>query len=111
MVRLVAEGPEPNGDAKERPMPDPSAMTIRETAVAANVPAIAALQENVLVASGITSRSIMAVSVISFLPCRRRLRWEAFGGASEQFPRHSTAMPIASSWQRGTICSPADCSC
>jgi hypothetical protein len=42
----VADGPELNGEAKESPIPDPSAITMKETAMAASVPAIAALQEN-----------------------------------------------------------------
>ena len=44
-VKVVPDGP-PYGEANESPMPAPSAMMIKLTAIAMKTPAIAALQEN-----------------------------------------------------------------
>ena len=45
MVIALAEGPL-YGDAKDKPMPEPSAMMRKVTAAAANAPAMAALQDS-----------------------------------------------------------------
>jgi hypothetical protein len=68
MVRLLADGPE-YGEAKDKPMPEPKAIMIKATAVAASAPAIAALQEKEVRATSagtaVTSRSMIVVSAMT----------------------------------------------
>src|SRR5262245_5771869 len=70
IVMALAEGPL-YGDAKDKPMPEPNATTRKVTAVAANAPAMAALQDSGDPARDspgtATSRSIIATSVMQFL--------------------------------------------
>src|SRR5436190_19342976 len=73
MVMALAEGPL-YGDAKDKPMPEPSATMRKVTAAAANAPAMAALQDSgdpARASPGTTmSRSIIATSVMQFLLAR-----------------------------------------
>src|SRR5437660_5339775 len=96
IVMLVTDGP-PYGDANDRPMPEPRATMMNVTAVAANAPAMAALQDKGDLASPGATPTI-AVSVMQQPPAlllaraRRTPDSQILRGRSTRVPLPSSMM-------------------